>query len=241
MVAGLLAGVVLIVALALLLTPSVSEEGAFNKTIEVSGTGLVKVTPDEAHLMVAVVSEALTAQEAAAMNARNMTNIFAALKAAGISEAKTRQYALEPVYKWVEEQTLGGKEQRTVIVGYRATNLIEVVCRPDVTGTAIDAAVSGGANRIDSISFQLSEPAQDTAYQEALRKAIASARSKADVVATSMGIVTLQPVRISVEDSYYYPIPVPRYAAEAGGAVYSTPITPSEVEVTARVHLVYSY
>jgi len=239
--AGLLAGVVLIVAVALLLTPSVSEEEAFNKTIEVSGTGLVKVTPDEAHVMVAVVSESLTAQDAAALNARNMTSIFAALKAAGITDAKTRQYSLEPVYKWVEEQTLSGKEQRTVIVGYRATNLIEVVCRPDETGTAIDAAVSGGANRIDSISFQLSEPAQTTAYQEALRKAIASARSKADVVATSMGIATIQPVKISVEDYYYYPTPVPRYAAEAGGADYSTPITPSEVEVTARVHLVYSF
>jgi len=240
-VAGLLAGVVLIVAFALLLSPSVSEEQAFNKTIEVSGTGLVKVTPDEAHVMVAVVSETLTAQDAAAMNARNMTGIFAALKAAGIADVKTRQYSIEPIYKWVEEETLSGKEQKTVIVGYRATNLIEVVCKPDETGTAIDAAVNGGANRIDSISFQLSEPSQDTAYHEALRKAIASARSKADVVAASMGIATIQPVRISIEDYYYYPIPVVKYAAEAGGAAYSTPITPSEVEVTARVHLVYSF
>jgi len=61
------------------------------------------------------------------------------------------------------------------------------------------------------------------------------------VVAASMGIATIQPVRISIEDYYYYPIPVAKYAAEAGGAAYSTPITPSEVEVTARVHLVYSF
>jgi len=198
--AGILVVVIVIVVLATLFPPSVSEEQAFNKTIEVSGSGIVKVTPDEVHVMVAVVSEALTAQDAAAMNSENMTEVFAALKKAGISEVKTRQYSITPIYEWVEEYTLEGKRQKSVIVGYRATNLIEVVCMPEDAGKAIDAAVMGGANQIDSISFQLSETLSETSYSDALRKAVKNAQNKADVVAGEMGIVGVYPVKISVVD-----------------------------------------
>ena len=241
--AGLLLGIVLVVALAVFLTPSVSEQEAYNKTIEVSGSGLVKVTPDEARVLIAVVSEAKTAQEAAALNSANMTRIFDALKTAGITDVKTRQYTITPVYKWLEVQTLTGKEQKSEIVGYRATNKIEAVCGPDDAGTTIDAAVRGGANRIDSISFQLSESLQERVYHDALRKAVSNARSTADVVAENMGINRISPVRITVSD-YYYPIivreaiPVPSSVPEGGG---STPITPSEVEVSARVSIVYTF
>jgi uncharacterized protein YggE len=238
---GLLLGVIVIVALAMLLSPSLSEQEAFNKTLAVSGNGVVKVTPDEAHVMIAVVSEAVTAQEAAAMNSANMTNIFAELKAAGITEVKTRQYSITPIYTWIEEETLRGKEQKSVIVGYRATNVIEAVTKPDDAGTAIDAAIRGGSNRIDSISFQLSEALQESAYSDALRKAVNNAESKADVVADSMGIGRIYPIEISVEEFFS---PVVRYleVSEAAPApVPATPITPSEVEVNARVRIVYGF
>jgi uncharacterized protein YggE len=240
--AGLLLGVIAIVALALLLSPSVSEQEAFNKTIEVSGSGIVKTTPDEAHVLVAVVSEALTAKEAATINSANMTAIFAELKKAGFSDVKTLQYSITPIYTWIEEETLKGREQKSVIVGYRATNMIEVICMPDDAGTAIDAAIRGGANRIDSISFQLSESLQEHAYSDALRKAVNNAGSKADAVAETMRITRIYPVEISVEDYYY---PVYRISAPAEATVPAptpaTPITPSEVEVTARVRIVYAF
>ena len=238
--AGLLLAVIVLVALAIVFSPSLSEEQAFNKTIEVSGSGIVKTTPDEAHVMIAVVSEALTAQDAAAMNSANMTNVFDALKKAGIGDVKTRQYSITPIYEWVEEATLEGKKQKSVIVGYRATNLIEVICKPEDAGEAIDAAVSGGANRIDSISFQLSEALQEKAYSDALRKAVKNAQSKADIVAGEMGIVNIYPVKISVEDYY---LPVYRIAApiEAAPTPAPTPITPSEVEVSASVRIVYAF
>lgn len=237
--AGLLIVAGVIVLSATFFQPSLSEEHAFNKTIEVSGSGVVKVTPDEVHLMVAVVSESLTAQDAAEMNAENMTKVFAALKKAGIGEVKTRQYFITPIYEWVEEITLEGKRQKSVIVGYRATNLIEVECKPEDAGKAIDAAVMGGANQIDSISFQLSETLSESSYGDALRKAVKNAQSKADVVAGELGIVNIYPVRISVEDFY---VPVYRSIAPMEGAAAApTPITPSEVEVSARVSIVYAF
>ena len=239
--AGLLLGMVLLVALAVFFSPSVSEQEAYNKTIEVSGSGLVKVTPDEARVLIAVVSEAKTAQEAAALNSANMTRIFEELEDADIADVKTLQYAITPIYTWIEVETPRGKEQKSEIIGYRATNMIEAVCAPDDAGTAIDAAVRGGANRIDSITFQLTESLRERMYTEALSKAVSNARSKADVVADSMGIDRISPVRIVVSD-YYYPVVVrdalPAASPEAGVA---TPITPSEVEVRAQVSVVYAF
>ena len=238
--AGILVIVMVIVILATLFPPSVSEQQTFNKTIEVSGRGVVKVMPDEVHVMVAVVSEALTAQDAAEMNSENMTKVFAALKKAGIGEVKTRQYSITPIYEWVEEVTMEGKRQKSVIVGYKATNMIEVVCMPEDAGKAIDAAVLGGANQIDSISFQLSETLSETSYSDALRKAVKNAQGKGDVVADEMGIVGIYPVKISVEDFY---LPVYRIAAPTEGAAAQTPtpITPSEIEVSASVRIIYAF
>lgn len=240
--AGILLGVIAVIVLATFFTTSLSEQQAFNKTLEVGGNGVVKITPDEAHVMIAVVSEALTAKDAAATNSENMTNVFDELKKAGIADVKTRQYSITPIYKWVEEETLKGKEQKTVIVGYRATNLIEAVCKPEDAGKAIDAAVKGGANRIDSITFQLSDALRETAYSDALSKAVKNAGNKADVVAGELGIVSMYPVKISVED-YYPPIVRIPMAFEALPAPTPAPtlITPSEVEVSATVRIVYAF
>jgi len=63
------------------------------------------------------------------------------------------------------------------------------------------------------------------------------------VVAETMGITRIYPVEISVED-YYYPVYRVSVSAEAGGVpapTPATPITPSEVEVTARVRIVYAF
>jgi hypothetical protein len=224
-----LIGLLALVALAY--SPSLSEPQAFNKTIEVSGDGVVKATPDEACIMIAVVSEASTAKEAAEMNSENMTGVFNELKKAGIADIKTRHYSITPIYKFEE------KEKK--LIGYRATNLIEVLCKPEEAGKAIDAAIEGGANRIDSISFQLSEELREKAYSEALRKAVKNAKSKAEVVAEQMGIASIHPVRISVEEYWRYPTPTPTpmIVREA----VPTPITPSEVEVRASVRIAYAF
>lgn len=241
--AGLMLAAIVLVTLAMLFSPSLSEEQAFNKTIKVSGSGTIKTTPDEARVMIAVVSEELTAEDAAEMNSASMTKIFAELKEAGIRDVKTSQYSITPIYSWIEEETLTGKEQKSVIVGYRATNSVKVVCEPEEAGTAVDAAVRGGANRIDSISFQLSDALRERTYNDALRKAVSNARSKADVVADSLGITRIYPVTVTVDEYYYMdypPVPVPR-AASAISEEVVTPITPSEVEVNARVSIVYDF
>ncbi len=235
---GFVLGIITIFALVAFVQPSASQQ-AFNKTIEVTGSGTVKVVPNEACVVIAVETEAKTASEATQSNAEKMGSVYAELKKiVDESSIKTRSYSLQPIYEWVEESTTMGKKQRKGIVGYRAVNKIEVICEPDKAGDVVDAAIMGGANRIISITFRISEEQREKAYSEALKKAIGDAKVKADVIASEMGLKSYYPVRVIVGEVYHpMPMPVP-YMEER---VAKTPVVPSEVKVGAKVRIVYVF
>ncbi|AEA47802.1 SIMPL domain-containing protein [Archaeoglobus veneficus] len=220
---------------------SIATSQNFNKTISVTGTGVVKAEPDEAHVAISVVTEAKNASKAAELNAERMNAVFKEIMSVVGEEAiKTRSYSIEPIYEWVEESDGIIKKQRSEIVGYRVSNTVEVTCNPSKAGSVIDAAVRGGANRIVSIYFQLSEERRSELYKEALKKAVRSASEKVEAVAEEMSVDSYYPVRISIGDVYYpsvVPYPVKAEVMEA----VPTPIAPSEVEVRASVHIVYAF
>jgi uncharacterized protein YggE len=128
----------------------------FDKTIEVTGSGTVKAAPSEAHVIVAVETEAKTAGKASQSNAEKMNSVYAELrKVVDEKSIKTKSYSLQPIYEWIEESGII-KKQRREIVGYRATNTIEIVCKPEKAGNVVDAAITGGANRIKRVGINLS-------------------------------------------------------------------------------------
>jgi len=237
---GFVLGIIAIFALVALAQPSESQQ-AFNKTIEVTGSGVVKAVPDEACVLIAVETEAKTASEASQLNAEKMNNVYVELKKIVDEDSiKTRSYSLQPIYEWVEESTTMGKKQRREIVGYRAVNMIEVICKPEKAGDVVDAAIMGGANRISSISFRLSEEQREKVYSEALKKALRDARIKVDVITSEMGIGDCYPVKITVGRTYYPP-PVPMPIPYREEVTVKTPVTPSEIEVRAEVRIVYAF
>ena len=215
-----------------------------NGTIEVSGFGKVSVEPDEGHVIVSVEVEAAKASDAASKNAEIVNRVIAKIKAVGVENVKTKSYRVEPIYQWVEEpiEPVGKNEpskgvvKRSEIVGYRAYTSLEVVADPKMTGKVIDAAMEGGANRIDSVFFTLSDDARKEAYEAALRKAVGDAKSKAEVVAEELGIENYRISKVTVGYGY---IPRPVYEAKAASA--QTTIIPSEVEVSATVNLIYEF
>src|SRR5690606_11850675 len=78
------------------------------------------------------------------------------------------------------------------VTGYRVTNQVTLkTSRLDAIGTLIDAALNAGANRVDGISFGLSNP--EAAEAEALADAVRRARASAGVIAQALG-VSLGPV-----------------------------------------------
>ena len=56
------------------------------------------------------------------------------------------------------------------------------------TGEIIDIAVANGVNQADSIQFMLSDAQAQALRSDALRKAVANARSDADTVAGALGV-----------------------------------------------------
>src|SRR4029078_845081 len=101
-----------------------------------------------------------------------MANVVEALKRAGVAakDLQTQYVSLDPRYD----------NQGREVQGYNASNSVVARVR-DLTevGSVIDAAIAAGANGVSGPS--LSREDRDKLYNDALEKAVADAKSKAEV------------------------------------------------------------
>jgi uncharacterized protein len=210
-----------------------AQEAEETRSITVSGSSEVNVAPDLAFVTGGVETRAQTAAKALEDNRTAMTEVLAALEAAGIARAdvQTSQFDLGPVQAPYD----GESGQSPEIVAYIASNLVTVRVR-DVAGlgTVIDALAEAGANRFQGISFDVSD--KETRLDAARGEAVADARRKAELYAAAAG-VALGPV-LSIREAGQDGGPV-MFRAEAM-AVSDTPVAPGEVALLARVDVVWS-
>lgn len=202
------------------------------RTLSVSGDGTVTAPPDMATVEAGIVTEAEEAQAALDANNRTMRQILQTLKEQGVAEKhiRTVQIDLSPVH---ERDERGRREER--IVAYRARNEVRVEVRElPRLGAVLDALVSAGANTISSVSLGVAEP--DSPLNEARRRAVADAQSRARVYAEAAG-VDLGAVRSIREGGAA--IPQPRQMALAQEAARSVPVATGELEFRATVHMVF--
>lgn len=207
------------------------------RTIRVTGIGDTRVTPDEARITFAVETMEPTAAAAGAENARRMDRLMEALIAAGIPrrDIETQHYMVHPEY--IHEE--GVREPR--LRGYRATNQILVRTRDlDRAGELIDVGLAAGANRVDGISFAVTDPSVGMA--EALTEAVARARSSAEAIAGALGVRLGEVLDASTSSAPPRPMPyAQRMDMEVmAQAAAPTPIQPGEQTVTATVSIVYA-
>ena len=185
--------------------------------ITVTGEGEVAIVPDLAILGAGVTTTGKTAREASEANAKMMTSVMAALKAAGIAaqDVQTSWLALHPVRD--------NNRNELRITGFQATNQVTVKLR-EVAKTAevVDRLVSAGANDIAGIHFVVSSPSKP--LDRAREEAIADARRKAEVYAKAANVQLGPPVKIS-EESSVVPSPIAMRRATAAEA---TPVSPGE-------------
>lgn len=203
-------------------------------TLQVSGTGEVRVPADRARLSFAVETEDSTAEGASDENARRMDATLRALRGLDVEgvSIETGGYSLQPRYR--TRATRDGSVRE--IVGYTARNLVEVtVPDPQAVGRLIDAAVEAGANRVESLVFEASDT--EEARLQALRQAVAQARSQAEAVAEAMG-ARLGPA-LEVHTSAGTPRPMRVQFEAAAMAAPRTPVEPGEQTVNATVTIQY--
>jgi hypothetical protein len=145
--------------------------------ITVSGTGKVSTVPDQAGFTFGVENTGKTPGEASAANNRAMSKLVAALRDAGVPRAdiQTVDLYVSPTYS-----------DSGAVTGYSASSSVSVTVSLDRAGAVVEAAENSGADNVSGPN--LTKADSDKLYDNALRAAVADARSRAEVLAEAAGV-----------------------------------------------------
>ena len=204
-------------------------------SIVVSDEATVTVKPDQAEINIGVVTQAPTAQAAAAQNAQKQDAVISDVrKILGPgADIKTISYSLNPNYRYPKD---GGQP---TIAGYNASNTIQVKTTSLAqVGNIIDLATESGANNIQALRYTLKD--ETVARTQALREASAKARAKAEAIASALGLKIQRILRVEEGGSTTRPMPVMRMSAEFGAMRSQqapTPVESGSIDVRATIAL----
>lgn len=210
------------------LLPSIAPATDTSSVI-VTGTAIVQVTPDLAHISVSVQTTASTATQAAADDAALVARVRSRVQQSGIraDDIKTISFGV-----WAQYDYRNGT-QPPLLTGFVANHTLELTVR-DLTriGSTIDAAVAGGATTIQGISYDTSDRGGHEAA--ALAAAVKDARAKAQAMTTAAGVSLGNVLSINASQQYSpYPFPIMGAARAAGSA--DTQIAPPNVQLSVSV------
>ncbi|USZ69456.1 SIMPL domain-containing protein [Halorussus salilacus] len=204
------------------------------QTISVAASGQAQGEPDQAIVRVAVVASGDDGDAVRADLAENASRMRAALAEVGIPDDRIRTVAYS-IDQRRDTETTADRERR--FEGFHAFEV--TVSNVTRAGPVIDAAVSNGADRVDSVELALSEERRRAVRAAALRDAMDNARGNADVLAESADLEITGVHSVSTGDVTFEPFRAQALEAEdAGGS--STDIESGPVTVTAQVQVTYN-
>lgn len=214
---------------------SAGGQAAAPPSITVQGEAKVSVPDSTATFQVGVEQTASTAADALSQDNAALTDVIDALRKQGVG-AKDLTTASLSVYP---QYTGGGPNAAPRLTGFQASDTLQVkVTDVAKVGPLIDAAMSAGANQINSVSF--GPPDDDTLTQKALAAAVDNARARAQAIATaahlSLGPVTL--VTTAVQAPPVTTLSGVAFAAQARAAV-PTPVLSGDQRLTADVTVTF--
>ncbi|QHW31949.1 SIMPL domain-containing protein [Paenibacillus rhizovicinus] len=215
--------------------PSVAQKS----TITVAGTGKIDAAPDVAYLNVAVEARAATAKEAQSKNAAQfagLTKLLYDTYKTAAKDVKTTGFSVQPEYEY------NSKDGTSKIKGYLAVHNIQVTTRNlDGIGKLLDDLSASGANRVDGVQFDTEK--QDQYELQALDKAMANAKAKADTLAKAAGKQVKEVTAITQNDANSGPIFYNKNemsaAASDAAAPASTAIQAGEITISTDITVVY--
>ena len=212
------------------LRPTVISQVAEENRLDVTGTATLSVAPDEVVILAGAETLAAEADDSQRANAGLISAIRSALNRTGLSaeNVTTATYYMEIVREWNKTT------EQMEIMGYRTVHMLKIKSASlNKAGDYVDAAVSGGANRIDSVTFGLSKDREAELRKQALTLAGENARERADAAAQGLGVRIVRAMRAS--EGYAAVVP---YATRSM-AESATEITPGQVEVSASISVTY--
>jgi len=212
------------------------------QTISVSGSATASADPDTLVVVLGVESEAKTANESLSENSNLLNSVISSLTDSGISkdDIRTSNFRIYPLYDNVKDSN-GNYQQ--ILNGYRVSNILSIQTpKIDSAGDVIDAAVSSGANRVDTVSFQLSDDKLQKISDNLIADAINDATQKAEkaLAPLKQKIVGVKSVVIHDNVIPYYDSPIRvSFDGFAESSMKSAPIISGEEEITTSVSVIF--
>jgi uncharacterized protein len=194
--------------------------------ITVTATGSAEAVPDRARFTFGVTTSGRTSEAALTANSTKMRALVAALKAAGVPEAKIRTESVS-----VSPRTAPSGEPTD---GFTAENSASVEVAAGRAGEIVDLAVGSGATNVSGPSFERSD--RNALYNKALANAVEQARTKAEALADAANVALGDVTRVAEGDQ---PGPVV-YETAARAVAADTPVEPGTEEITASVTVTFS-
>ena len=212
------------------------------QTISVTGSATASSTPDTLIVILGVESEAKTASESLSQNSNSLNYVISSLTNSGISKdnIQTSNFRIYPLYDSIKDSN-GNYQQ--ILIGYRVSNILSIQTdNIDSAGNIIDVAVSSGANRVDNVSFQLSDEKLQKIGDDLIADAINDATQKAEkaLLPLKQKIVGVKSVIVHDNLMPYYDSPMrASFDGFAESSMKSAPIMSGEEEIRTDVSVVY--
>ena len=208
------------------------------RSLNVSGAGLVYLTPDIAYIYIGVHTELPAASDAMAENAAQTEAVIEALKESGVDgkDIRTTNFSIWSFDKYDPISGMSTGEKY-----YAVDNTVYVTVRAlDKLGALLDTVVKAGANNINSIQFDVAD--KTAALKEARDAAVQDAKTQAQELAAAAGVSLGEITSISFYDSAPSPV-MDTYGKGGGGgmveAAASVPIQPGQMTLTVTVSMTY--
>ena len=214
-------------------TAANSPAGQIVNTISVSSTGKVTVLPDVGYISLGIETKDPDVKIAEDDNSEIMDAIMSALAKFDIEETdiETVGYNIYPQYEEYNDE-----KPSTYVV----SNTIEVTVKNlEDMSKIIDAAVEAGANRTNSIRFDVLD--REASYNEALKDAVEKAKARAEVLAEASGLKIVGVLTVSESGSMpsYYYADTMTYAMAEDAKASSVSISTGDLDISASVSVTF--
>ena len=201
------------------------------RTISVTGSGQVFLSPDIADISVGVHTEGKDAAKAVADNNSQTQDVIQTVKDMGVADKdiQTTNFSIYPRQEYDDQGRVTG-------ITYVVENTVRITVRDlDKIGDLLNTVVESGANNIYGIQFDVEDRVD--ALASARQAAVENAQAVAEEIAQAAG-VNLGPVQsITVQGSS--PIPVFQERAVMGAEQAAVPISPGQLSLIVDVSVVY--
>lgn len=218
-----------------------------NRSVNVSGTAVVNVTPDRALIQLGVQSNGPTPGEVKLLNTLAIEELINKIKGFGIAaqDIRTDRYIVRPIYE---------NYNSLHIKGYRADNVVAVTLKDvDIVSDVIVGALETGANEVIDVELYTSElrKYRDQARQMAMQAAAEKAQALAQTAGANTGcVLTINENTWSYYNGWWArdqqnlwlqnAVQNIAPAAGSGEQPHDGPITLGQISIRAEVNAAYS-